>query len=516
MNDIHSTKSGERTILVGGKIVDGTGGLPYLGEVNIAGGRIVSMDGPGNSRRTSVNGARIVDCTGCIVAPGFIDAHSHSDLQVLENRTEKLLQGVTSEVVGNCGFSPYPLPTDPQMLRDFANGILYGGNSWGWDSAASYLSSARLSKFATVASLVGHGSLRINVAGTTGRQLAPKELDRMLGLLDDALAQGAVGLSSGLMYAPGSGATKEELIALCRVVAKRGSVYATHMRSYSEGLVRAVEEQIAIAEASGCRLQISHLQAAGQSYWPLQRPALAAIEQASIRGVDVAFDVYPWLAGSTVLTQILPQSALEGGIAQLLRRLRNPAQRETIRAGIKPEATWDRVVITAAAKDPASLVGRSIKEIAEERGMDPGSAVLAILEEQDGNANIVEHCQSIENLRELLTHPLSSIVTDGVYTSGRSHPRLYGTFPLLLGEYVRERKWLTIEGAIHKVSAQPAARFHWNDRGLLAEGLAADITVFEPETIRTEATYETPAVPPTGIRYVIRNGTIVVHAGKML
>lgn len=516
MKHKHSAGSDDIVLLAGGMIADGTGACPYPGEVAIASGRIISVGGPGSSRRVVEDGARVIDCAGCLVAPGFIDAHSHSDLKVLENRTEKLLQGVTTEVVGNCGFSAYPLPEDPQTLRNFANGILNGDNCWGWDSAASYLTSARQSRVATVASLVGHGALRICVAGTTGRPLTSRELDRMLSLLDEALAQGAVGFSSGLMYAPGSGATKEELIALCRVVAKRERVYATHMRSYSEGLVAAVEEQIAIAEASGCRLQISHLQAAGQSHWPLQRPAVTTIEQASHRGVDVAFDVYPWLAGSTVLTQTLPQSALEGGITKLLDRLRDPAQREEIRAGIKPEAAWDKVVITAVAQNSGSLVGRSVKEIADERGVEPNSAVLEILEEQEGHANIVEHSQSMENLRELVTHPLSSIVTDGVYTNGRSHPRLYGTFPLLLGEYVRERKWLTLEAAIHKVSAQPAARFHLNDRGVLAEGLAADIAVFEPESIGTNATYEMPAVPPVGIRYVIRNGAIAVHSGNVI
>ncbi len=223
----------------------------------------------------------------------------------------------------------------------------------------------------------------------------------MCGLLDEALQEGATGFSSGLMYAPGSGASPEELTALCRVVARRGGVYATHMRSYSEGLVEAVEEQISIAEASGCRLQISHLQAAGEDYWDLQQPAIAAIEQASARGMDVAFDAYPWLAGSTVLTQVLPQTALDGGIPQMLSRLRDPQQRESIRRKIKPEARWTGVVITSAAHDEASLVGRSIQDIANERGDEPENVVMDILLEQEGNVMIVEHCQSLDNLHAL-------------------------------------------------------------------------------------------------------------------
>jgi N-acyl-D-amino-acid deacylase len=503
------------TILTGGTIIDGTGAAWFSGDVVIRGGRIASVGNHHSSRPAAVHGSecQVVDCTGCVVAPGFIDVHSHSDLQVLENRTEKMLQGVTAEVVGNCGFSPYPLPEDPQVLRQFANGILCGDDNWGWDSAFAYLESANKSRVARVSSLIGHGSLRIKVAGNTSRALTSKEVDTMSGLLDEALEQGAAGFSSGLMYAPGSGASPEELTALGRVVARRGRVYATHMRSYSAGLVDAVEEQLAIAEASGCRLQISHLQAAGEDYWPLQQRAIAAIEQASVRGVDVAFDAYPWLAGSTVLTQVLPQDALDGGMPQLLARLRDPAQRDSIRARIKPEARWKGVVITAAAKSVDSVVGRSVQDIADERGIDPESAVMDLLLEQEGDVNIVEHCQSLENLHALLTHPLATVITDGVYTRGRSHPRLYATFPLLLGNMVRERKWLSLEEAVHKVTGKPAATFHLDDRGRIAEGCVADITVFDPQTIHTDATYEAPDVVPTGIRSVWRNGKVVVDGG---
>src|ERR1700752_4718064 len=237
------------TILKGGTILDGTGARPCSADVVIRNGRIVSV---GNQNRAkSEGGAKVIDCEGSVISPGFIDIHSHSDLQLLENRTEKLIQGVTAEVVGNCGFSPYPLPDNPQVLRDFANGILCGKNEWGWKSASDYLASARKSKVATVYALVGHGALRIKVAGNTSRPLTKKEVDTMSGLLDEALEEGAAGFSSGLMYAPGSGASADELTDLCRVVARSNKVYATHMRSYSAGLVDAIEEQLAIAAASG-------------------------------------------------------------------------------------------------------------------------------------------------------------------------------------------------------------------------------------------------------------------------
>ncbi len=510
--------SPRRTVLRRGKIANGSGAPPVTGDVVIQSGRIVSIDSPGAAVSGVTQNAEctVVDCSGYILAPGFIDAHSHSDLQVLSNRTEKLLQGVTAEVVGNCGFSAYPAPQDPQVLRDFANGILCGDNNWGWSSAAEYLASTSNSKVATVVSLVGHGSLRIKVMGNTTREATITELEEMVALLEQALAEGAAGLSSGLMYAPGSGASFRELTALACVVARRGGVYATHMRSYSAGVVDAVKEQIAIAEVSGCRLQISHLQAAGEDYWPLQQLAIDAIEQASTRGVDIAFDAYPWLAGSTVLTQVLPQSALEGGTAALLSRLRDPAQREAIRPYIRPEARWNGVVITSAATNEDLLVGRSFQEIANERGTAPETAVMDILLEQEGNVNIVEHCQSLENLHALLAHPLAVVITDGVYTRGRSHPRLYGTFPLLLGDLVRERKWLSLEEAIHKVTGRPAEIFNMQGRGRIAKGYVADITVFDPGAVRTGATYEKPDVAPIGIRSVYRGGTLAVNEGLIM
>jgi dihydroorotase/N-acyl-D-amino-acid deacylase len=412
-----------RIVLKNGIIVDGTGAAAFRGSVRLENGRILSVSHSQNGFSALDTGpeGEVIDCTGKVIAPGFIDAHSHSDLQILQNRTEKLLQGVTSEVVGNCGFSPYPASQDPQVLRDFANGILCGDDQWRWESASDYLRSARQSNVATVTSLVGHGTLRIKVAGNSSRQLTPAELDSMCGLLNNSLDEGAAGFSSGLMYSPGSGASKDELTALARIAACREVVYATHMRSYSAGLVDAVEEQLSIARASGCRLQISHLQAAGEDFWPLQQRAVAAIEEASAEGIDVSFDVYPWLAGSTVLTQILPQTALDGGIPKLLARLDDPVDREKIRPGIKPEARWSGVVITAAQKNEAGLVGRSIADIANERGTAPEDAVMDILLEQDAQVTIVEHCQSRENLRALLAHPLATVVTDGVYTRGRSH-----------------------------------------------------------------------------------------------
>jgi dihydroorotase/N-acyl-D-amino-acid deacylase len=502
-------------LLIGATVVDGTGASPYLADISVVDDRIASISPLkfGVIPRALPETPLVIDCKGMVVAPGFIDVHSHSDLQVVEGRTEKLVQGVTTEIVGNCGFSPFPLPANPDALRRFANGIFAGGNDWGWNSASEYLQSAAQSPTANVAALVGHGSLRVKVAGHACRQLTKTELDKMIGLLDDELSQGAAGLSSGLMYSPGSAATADELTELCCVTARHGAVYATHIRDYAARLVEAVEEQIMIAERSGCRLQISHLQAVGEANWPLQQKSIAAIEDAVARGVDITFDAYPWLAGSTVLTQLLPQSALDGGFQTFRRKIEDRWEREQIVLQVEAEhgRRWKDLFLSSVKHNDSSIVGRSIQEIAAERAVAPSIAVLDILDEQEGEANILEYNQSLENLHDVLAHPLCLVVTDGLYTRGQPHPRLYGTFPLLLGEVVRERQWLTLAEAVRKVTFLPAERLHLQGQGCIRSGSAASLVIFDPEKIQNHATYDDPTRKPTGIAYVIRNGRILVE-----
>jgi dihydroorotase/N-acyl-D-amino-acid deacylase len=311
------------------------------------------------------------------------------------------------------------------------------------------------------------------------------------------------------MYAPGSSAPLEELERLCRVVARHGAVYATHMRTYFSGLVDAVDEQLNLARRTGCRLQISHLQAAGAANWPLQARALHRIEQAAAHGIDVRFDCYPYTAGSTVLTQILPQSALEGGAAAMIERLNDPTQRQRIAGEVARTNPWrwTDIYISAVASDRnRTVVGKNLEQISKARGRDPIDVIFDLLTEERAAVNMLCFNQSDENLRATLTHPLSMVGSDGFYVKGRPHPRLHGTFPTLLGTYVREKGWLTLEEAIHKITGAPAARFDLKDRGLLKPGYAADVTVFDPKSIGTTATYEEPELPPTGIRQVFRDG----------
>ncbi|MHB1022213.1 MAG: N-acyl-D-amino-acid deacylase family protein [Acidobacteriaceae bacterium] len=497
----------EMILLKNATVIDGSGAVPHSGDILIAGKRIAAV-----GHCESPADVRTLDCTGLVAAPGFIDAHSHSDLQVLEGRLEKTRQGVTAEIVGNCGFSPYPMARHAHAVHQFANGILCGDEHWGWTGASAYLDALAKAPTANVYSLIGHGSMRVEVAGNEQRPLTAQEMDRMEHLLDEALAAGAIGFSTGLMYAPGSCAPLEELERLCRVVARHGKVYATHMRSYSFGLEDAVEEQLHLARRTGCRLQISHLQAVGRSNWNRQERVLQNIEDAVQQGVDVAFDCYPYTAGNTTLTQLVPQWSLDGGLDKLIERLLDPALRKRIvdesRAAMA--LPWTDVILTSVeSQQNQQFVGMSLAAIAEQRAQDPGELLLDLLIEERGAATMLTFNQSEENMRRILTHPLSIIITDGLFVRGKAHPRLHGTFPFLLGELCRHQGWLTLQNAIHKITGKPAERFGIPERGLLKPGYFADLTLFDASAIDSKANYDTPDVSPVGIRHVLRNGEFI-------
>jgi len=493
-------------LLSNATVFDGTGAEAQLASILLDGQRIGAM-GPS----VATENCQTIDCRGLAVAPGFIDIHSHSDLQVLEGRKEKLRQGVTLEVVGNCGFSPFPHSGDIAALREFGSGILGRTDGWGWPTAAAYLKSLEDSSSRDSAlSLVGHGSLRIAVCGPGQGTPSQAQLERMAGILDESLAAGCAGFSTGLMYAPGSSAEAPELEHLCKVVARRGKFYATHMRSYANTLVEATREQITLAERTNCRLQISHLQAAGRGNWALQEPALAEIEAARERGVDVEFDIYPYQCGSTVLTQKLPQWTLDGGNAVLLKRLSDIAKRKAIWEEMKAEPRdWsDTTISSVATARNEPLVGKTVTEIAALRKVDEENCAMDLLMEEEAAVNIVSFNQSEENLRQLITHRLCSVITDGFYVKGKAHPRLYGTYPELLGKLVRERGWLSLSEAVHKSTGKPAARLNLTNRGVLRAGNIADLVIFDPEKISSPATYEVPNMEPRGIVHVIKNGVV--------
>jgi N-acyl-D-amino-acid deacylase len=511
-------------VLKNGRLVDGTGNPWFFGDVGIKDGMIVDVG------KVSQEGLETIDAGGQVVSPGFIDGHCHSDLMVLDNPGSeiKLRQGVTTEVVGNCGMTPAPFaPQNLDLLRTYVEPILGDtAQEWRWETVGRYMDAlleARPSE--NVATYVGHGTLRIAVMGFENRPAASEELDRMKHLLEEALQAGAIGLSLGLMYAPGSYTPREELAELCSVLSRYGGLLATHIRGEGSSLIPSVEEVVWIAERCGVPLQISHLKAAGGSNWGTVTRAMGLIEDARSKGLDVTCDVYPYTAGSTSLTTLLPPWALEGGVSRTLERLRDPTSRERIKEELRYERDdwdnlvastgWDSVHISSLSKDcGADLAGKNLEEVGESRGIDPEDCMMDLLLEQDGKVSIVFFHMAGSDVDQVIRWDRSLIASDSLHDQAeKPHPRLYGTFPRVLAEYVREKKVLTLEEAVRKMTSFPARRFRLGKRGLIAPGHAADLVVFDPGTISDKATYDDPKRFPEGISHVLVNGTQAIVSG---
>ena len=514
-------------VIENGRIVDGTGNPWFLGDVGIKDGRIVEVG------RVDQRGLETIDAGDRVVSPGFIDGHCHSDLMVLDDPGSeiKLQQGVTTEVVGNCGMTPAPFaPQNLDLLRTYVEPVLgKTGREWRWESIRQYFDALmEVEPSENVATFVGHGTLRIAVMGFENRPASDEELDRMKGLLEEALQAGAIGLSLGLMYAPGSYTPREELAELCSVLSRYDGLLATHIRGEGNSLIPSIEEVIWISERSGVPLQVSHLKAAGESNWGSVTRAMELIEEARSRGLDVTCDVYPYTAGSTSLTTLLPPWALEGGVAQTLERLGDPTSRERIKAELRQEQDdwdnlvastgWDSVYISSLSRDhEADLAGKNILEVSKSRGIDAEDYMMDLLLEQDGKVSIVFFHMAGSDVEQVIGWGRSLIASDSLHDQAeKPHPRLYGTFPHVLARYVREKQLLTLEEAVRKMTSFPARRFKLGKRGLIAPGYAADLVVFDPERIIDKATYEDPKHFPEGISHVLVNGAKAVESGALL
>jgi N-acyl-D-amino-acid deacylase len=511
-------------VLKNGRIVDGTGNPSFFGDIGIKDDLIVNVG------KVSQEGLETIDVGGQVISPGFIDGHCHSDLMVLDNpRSEiKLQQGVTTEVLGNCGMTPAPFSTQNlELLRSYVEPVLgKTEREWSWETVEQYVGSLREARPSeNVATYVGHGTLRIAVMGFEDRPASARELDQIEGLLEESLQAGAIGLSLGLMYAPGSYTPGEELAQLCSVLPRYDGLLATHIRGEGNSLIPSITEVIWIAERCGCPLQISHLKAAGTGNWGSVIEAMELVEDARSRGLDVTCDVYPYTAGSTSLTTLLPPWALEGGISRTLERLKAPTARERMKEELGYEhddwdnlmasTGWDSVYISSLSKgDAADLEGKNIEEISESRGSEPADCMMDLLLEQGGKVSMVCFHMAETDVQQVLRWDRSLIASDSLHDQARKpHPRLYGTFPHVLARYVRERKLLTLEEAIRKMTSFPARRFRLGKRGLIAPGHAADIVVFDPEGISDRATYEDPKRFPEGISRVLVNGTRAIVSG---
>ena len=507
-------------VLTNGTVIDGSGGPRRPAAVAVRGGAIAAVgDVPPDA------GKAVVDVRGLIVAPGFIDVHTHSDISlIVDPRAQsKIRQGVTTEVVGNCSYSPAPI-TDrnrAQMVeREYfrQRGAEY---EWSWSTMGEYMEVLeRQGTALNVATIVGHAPIRSAVMGYDKRYATPAELDAMKELLVQALDDGVWGLSTGLIYPPSSYADTEELVELMKAAAPRGGMYCSHIRGEGVSLLRAVAEAIEIGERSGAPVQISHLKAQGEAHWGRVNQALALIEAAQDRGQDVAFDVYPYTAGFTGLTALVPDWAQDGGTEAMLARIDDPKTRARMEADMaSPHVGFDRVMVSAVpSKANAPLVGKTITAVADERRITAAAAALDLLREEAGDVSIILFAMDEADVRTVLRHRSAMIGSDGMAISpepplgtGSPHPRWYGTFPRMLGHYARDERLFSLEAAVHKMTGIAAERFGLRSKGVIEPGRDADMVVFDADRIRDTATYEAPHSFPAGIIHVLVNGEFAVR-----
>lgn len=491
-------------VIRGGTVFDGMGADGRELDVAISGSLITAV-GP----RISTQGREELDARGLAVTPGFVDIHSHGDGNLTEDpRAESVIrQGITTIVSGVDG----------------------GSHATGADdkSFAAYFNSIdELRPGPNVASMVGLGTVRGAVIGADDRPATAAELTRMTAMVEAGLVDGACGASSGLEYTPGAFASREELIALCRPLSRRALPYATHMRNEDDRLLEAIDESIAVARGAGCRLQISHLKTQGPRNWKKLDQAFLLIEAARSANTNVMFDRYPYLAYSTGLTNLFPVWSRDGGTKAFLARLAEPATAPRIRletlAKVELIGGWDNVQLSGVrAVEDRDAEGKRLGAYATSRGSDPYEMAIALLTRSDGDVGMLGYAMSEANLERILAHPLCMVCTDGggfavdgPTRRGSPHPRGAGSFPRVLARYVREREVLSLPQAIRKMTSLPAARVRIMDRGRIAEGLAADIVVFDPAKIADTATFEAPFQYPVGMNAVIVNGSIALRDGQ--
>jgi N-acyl-D-amino-acid deacylase len=513
-------------LIANGKIIDGCANPWFRGEIGIQGDKIVQI-----RHRIEEPAARVIDAAGLIVSPGFIDTHTHSDLRVFKHPEEdsKLMQGITTALIGQDGLSVAPLDDankGPMMVR--VAGLLGTYlKEWNWNSMAEFLAALEaLPPGANTLMLVPHGAIRAMVVGWENRPASPNELQRMKRILSQALEEGACGFSTGLIYPPGIYGDRNELVELCRITARHGGFFVVHMRNEGDEVLDSIREVIGICRDAGCPLHISHLKVAGKRNWGKAGQALELIDEARSQGLDVTFDQYPYIAGSTMLDAVIPPRFHAGGAPKLLERLRQPAVREEIRQvqeNIKPERWdnwvdsigWSNIVVSAVKTEANRFAeGKSIEEIARETGKTPLDAVCDLLLAEENAVTMVLFYGCEEDVKEIMKSESMILCTDGI-VGGKPHPRVYGTCARFLGKYVREEKVLSLPQAIKRMTSLPAQRLGLQDRGIIREGMAADLVIFNPDTIIDRGTYAEPNQYPEGIHYVLVNGKIAVDQGKM-
>ena len=487
-------------IIRNARIVDGTGAAGYLGELAIRGDTIVAV-GP----RVEGGRAKMIDAKGAVVAPGFIDIHTHARRGIFDVPTAPnyVRQGVTTLIEGPDGGSAVPL--GPWFAKVEA-----------------------LQKTPNIGSFIGQGSIRSEVIGSADRTATPEEIQRMQALVEQGMKDGALGLSTGLFYVPGTFTPTAEVIELAKVAARYGGMHKSHQRDDAAKVLDSVRETIAIGERGGLPTQITHNKVIGKGNWGRSVDVLRLVDEARARGVDVTSDQYPYTASSTnIASALLPAWALEGGRQQQLARLKDPAQREQIKAGALMMIRDERgggdpknVQFANCGFDP-TLAGKTLADLMARREMKPtlenaAEATLWIVEQ--GGCQGIFHAMSENDVQRIMKHQWTMIGSDGevpTFGRGNPHPRSYGTFARVLGVYVRDKKVLTLEEAIRKMTSFPAARLKIADRGILRAGMKADIAIFDPALVRDTATFEKPHAYAEGFSHVLVNGQVVFENGEM-
>ena len=508
-------------------LVDGSGQPPCRADVGVAGRMIVAVE-----ERLDGPAAMSIDAGGLVLAPGFIDIHSHSDATLFVHPLleSKVFQGVTVEVTGNCGLGVFPVPDGrAEELADFLrlHDFSIPAQGLSWNDFATYADEVdRLGLGIHVAPLVGHVPLRIAAMGMDDRPPAAEELALMKQMLTSALAQGAWGMSTGLIYPPGSYAGTGELVALARTLAAQGALYASHIRNEGDGLMAALDEAITIGRESGARVQVSHLKAMGKGNRGRGQEVLARLAAARATGVDIGADQYPYAASATTLSAVVPQWAHAGGTAMLLRRLQAPELQAQLHAEIGRcmalrEGAAGIMVSNCRSVRNRCLSGQTIARIAASWGCPPEEAVIRLIVEEEGAVGAIFFSMAEEDVAAILADPLVTVGSDGhglnaaAAAGEATHPRSYGTFPRVLKRFVREKNVLSLTAAVHKMTGQPAGRIGFTNRGLVRPGFVADLVLFDPETVDDPADYADPHRYATGVVHLLVDGQPVIRDGVL-
>ena len=508
-------------LIKGGEILDGTGKPGYIADIGITGDRIVDI---GNFPTESAQ--RVIHATGLTVTPGFIDIHSHTDVSLFVNpRAEsKIRQGITTEISGNCGSTPFPCGKNG--LSGTRKWLARYGLELDWSTCGEFL--ARLEKQGiglNYATYIGQGNIRAAVMGEDDREPTAEEIALMQKEVAKAMEEGAFGLSTGLIYPPGSFAKTEEIVALSQIAAKYGGIYSTHMRSEGRFLLEAIEEAIIICKEGGIPVQIAHLKVSGNRNWGKAKFAVEKIAAARDSGLPVSADRYTYIASATGLDSLIPMWAQDGGNEAMLARLRDSETRiqitDEMLENIGEESGWEDTLISNVVTEPNKpFEGKNLKEIAQLRQQDITEAILDLLIEEEGQISAIFFSMNEEETDYILSQSFVSIGTDagakapyGPMREGKPHPRAYGTFPRVLAYYCREKKLFSLPEAVRKMTGMNAEKVGLTDRGKIGKGLYADLVVFNPTAVTDTATFLDPHQFPKGIELVIVNGKITVEKG---